>query len=383
MYTVAIKMLVGDRGKYLGILMGVTFASLLITHQESVFVGIMTRTYAAITDLALPDIWVMDPKVQFIDDTKPLQDTQLQRVRGVQGIAWAVPLYKGILRARLASGQFQSCNVLGLDDATLIGGPPEMLEGSLADLRQADAVIVDIVGAQGRLASPGPDGQPVPLKVGDTLELNDRRAVVVGLCRNNRTFQSQPVIYTTYSRATLYAPRERKLLSFILVKVQPGQDIPTICRRIESNTGLGALTREQFKRKTFWYFMKFTGIPINLGMMMFMSLVFGTAIAGQTFYTFTLENLRYFGTLKAMGADNRLLLRMIVLQAVLVGVIGYGIGVGGSALFGYLSSGTEAAWRLVWPLLLITGAVVTLICMASAAICVRKVMRLEPAVVFR
>src|SRR3954449_4589700 len=152
MNFIAIKMLVGDRAKYLGIIMGLTFASLLITQQLAIFIGLMTRTYGAISDLALPDIWVMDPKVQFIDDIKPLQDTQLYRVRGVDGVEWAVPLYKGLLKARLENGNFQTCNVLGLDDATLIGGPPEMLEGKLSDLRRAESVIIDNVGAEGKLA---------------------------------------------------------------------------------------------------------------------------------------------------------------------------------------------------------------------------------------
>ncbi len=142
MNYVALKMLVGDRAKYLGIIMGLTFASLLITQQLAIFFGLMTRTYGAITDLALPDVWVMDPKVQFIDDLKPLQDTQLYRVRGVGGVEWAVPLYKGLIKARLDNGNFQTCNVLGLDDATLIGGPPEMVSGTLADLRRAESVIV-------------------------------------------------------------------------------------------------------------------------------------------------------------------------------------------------------------------------------------------------
>ena len=97
MNSIAIKMLIGDRAKYLGIIMGITFASLLITQQLAIFNGLMSRTYGAITDVGLPDIWVMDPKVQFIDDVKPLQDTQLFRVRGVEGVEWAVPLYKGLL----------------------------------------------------------------------------------------------------------------------------------------------------------------------------------------------------------------------------------------------------------------------------------------------
>ena len=69
--------------------------------------------------------------MQFIDDVKPLQDTVLYRVRGVAGVDWAMPLYKGLLRTRLPDGNFQTCNVYGLDDTTLIGGPPKMLQGSL------------------------------------------------------------------------------------------------------------------------------------------------------------------------------------------------------------------------------------------------------------
>src|SRR5882724_2942991 len=194
MHVLALKMLFGDRAKYLGIIMGLTFASLLITQQGAIFVGLMTRTYGFITDTGLPDLWVMDPKVQFIDDIKPLQDTQLYRVRGTEGVEWAVPLYKGILKARLDNGNFQACNVIGLDDATLIGGPGTMIEGKLEDLRRADAIIVNLAGAKGKLAGRGPDGKSIPLKVGSTVELNDHRAVVVGICQVSRTFQSQPVI---------------------------------------------------------------------------------------------------------------------------------------------------------------------------------------------
>ena len=93
MNIIAFKMLVGDRAKYLGIIMGLSFASLLITQQAAIFVGLMERTYNAITDVGLPDNWVMDPKVQFIDDVKPVQDTKLLAVRGVPGVDWAMPLY--------------------------------------------------------------------------------------------------------------------------------------------------------------------------------------------------------------------------------------------------------------------------------------------------
>lgn len=383
MYYTALKMLVGDRSKYVGIIMGLTFASFIMTQQPAIFVGIMARTFSFITDLSQPDIWVMDPKVQFIDDTKPIQDTELYRVRGVQGVDWAVPLYKGLLKARLENGNFQTCNVIGLDDATLIGGPAVMIAGKLEDLRRSESVIVDLEGANTKLAKRLPDGQVIPLKIGDTLELNDKRATVVGIAKTSRTFQSQPVIYTTYSRATSFAPRERKLLSFILVKAKDGTDQQALTKRIARITGLTAYTSEEFKSVTIKYYLKYTGIPINFGMSVLLGFIIGAATAGQTFYNFTLDNLKQFGVLKAMGTTNGVLLRMILLQSSLVGAIGYGMGVGAATLFGYLTRNSELAFRMPWQVLAISAGAVLLICFVSALLSIRTVIRLEPAIVFK
>lgn len=385
MNFIALKMLIGDRAKYLGIIIGLTFASLLITQQSAIFVGIMTRTFSFLTDVGAPDIWVVDPQVQYIEDIKPLQDTRVLRVRGIPGVAWAVPLYKGGLKARLPNGTFQTCVVIGLDDETLIGGPPRMVQGTLADLRRSDGVIVDWTGAHGKLARHLPNGGGVvPLRVGDTLELNDHRAVVVGICRITQTFQANPVIYTTYSRATTFAPQERKLLSFVVAKAQPGEKLDQLSARIEQTTGLKAYTRDNFKKLTFIYFLKYTGMPINFLTAVALGFIVGVTIAGQTFYNFTLDNLRYFGTLKAMGATNAMLLRMILLQAFTVGAVGYGLGVGAASAWGLLLGGrTQIAFRLPSQLLLISAAAVLLICLMSAALSIRKVTKLEPAVVFR
>jgi len=384
----ALRMLMGDRAKYIGIVFGITFAAMLITQQVSIFCGLMSRTFGFISDTGYPDVWVMDPKVQFIDDIKPLQDTQLLRVRGVEGVEWAVPLYKGMIKARLSDGTFQNCNVIGLDDASLVGGPPQMLEGSLEDLRRADGVIVDEVGASSRLAYVERDEKGAVistrnLRVGDLLELNDRRAVVVGICSVQRTFQSQPVIYTTYSRATKFAPRERKLLSFICVKAKAGVDHAALADRIETDTGLAALSAQEFSWKTMLYFMKYTGIPINFGIAVALGFIVGTAIAGQTFYQFTSDNLRQFGALKAMGATNLRLLGMIFLQALVVGVIGYGLGVGVASTFAVLAKKSELAFLLLWQTLAVTGGAITLICLLASLLSIWKVMRLEPAIVFK
>ena len=385
MNYIALKMLMGDKGKYIGIVMGLTFASLIMTQQPAIFIGILARTYSFISDVGLPDIWVMDEKVQFVDDIKPLQDTELYRVRGVSGIEWAMPMYKGMLKARMGDGTFQTCNVIGLDDTTLIGAPALLLEGKLEDLRRSDGVIVDIDGATEKLAKPPliAGGKKIPPKIGDSLELNDHRAFVVGIAKVTRTFQSQPVIYTTYSRAKSYAPKERKLLSFVLVKAKKGQDLHELTERIRANTGLTAYTQQEFKDMTYNYFIKNTGIPINFGISVLLGFIVGAAIAGQTFYNFTLENLRQFGVLKAMGTSNFMLLRMILLQAILVGSIGYGMGVGLTALFGYLMRHSILAFKFPWQLLVFSGAGVSLICMFAAFISILKVIRLEPAIVFK
>jgi len=382
---IAIKMLVGNRGKYFGMVFGVFLSAMIITQQSSIFTGLISRTFGFLTDTTYPDIWVMDPMVQYVDDFKPMTDTKLLQVRGIDGVASAVPLYKGVLRARLEDGSFQQTNVIGLDDASLTGGPPVMLAGSVADLRKSDGIIVDEAGNNKRFAkkNPIPGGPKIPLAIGDTLEINDKRGVVVGIARVQRTFQTNPVIYTTYSRAMSFAPKERKLLTYILVKVHPGTAIETVATRITKLTGLQALTNAQFSDSTVTYFLKNTGIPINFGIAVILGLIIGTAICGQTFYGFTLDNVRYFGALKAMGASNVVLLKMIFLQALLVGLIGYGSGTGVASLFYFLSKNSELAFRLPWQILAITGCAVTFTCLIAALLSMLKVIFLEPAIVFK
>ena len=231
MSWIALKMLVGDRAKFFGIVMGLTFAALLITQQGSIFCGLMLRTAAQITDITGADLWVMDPNVRFIDDVKPMSENNLYRVRGVDGVRWAVPLYKGLARAKLNTFDLdgtpreviEQVILLGLDDASMVGAPPpeRVYVGSLNDLRKPDAIIVDKVGLRKLFpGQKGEDADPAGLRrfVGRELEMNDRRAVIVGICEATRTFQSNPVVYTTYSRAKQYVPRERKL------SLRPGQD---------------------------------------------------------------------------------------------------------------------------------------------------------------
>jgi len=374
---IALKMLFGERGKYLGIICGIALASVLMIQQPGILISILKTVNSLIIDVSQPDIWVMDPLVQQVEDSKPMLDTQLYRVRGIKGVAWAVPFYRGGQKVRTSSGESVQSNLLGLDDATLIGGPGTMIQGKLADLRQPDSVIVDEIGAKGRLAKPS------PVTVGDTLEINDNRAVVVGIARTTQSFQSQPTLYTTYTRAKNYALSERKLLTYILVKSN-GQEAPAVlARRISNATGLGALTAEQFKEKTLQYMIHNTSIIVNFGFVVLIGFIVGAAVTGQIFYNFTLDNLRYFGVFKAMGAPDRLLRQMILLQAGTVGFIGFGLGAGLTSAFSLASSGSDLGMSLNWELLLGSGAAVLLIVLFAAFLSLRKVLKLEPAIVFK
>jgi putative ABC transport system permease protein len=385
MSWIALKMLTGDRAKYLGLVFGVTFATLLMSQQLSIFVGIMKRTGSQILDVRDADIWVMDNKVRYIDEVPGMPDTELQRVRGVPGVQWAERLYKGQARVRLPSGDFRTVILFGVDDATLVGAPQEMIAGQVGDLRQPDAVIVDKAGYEYLWPEDVVSLQAEGYQLGKAFEMNDHRCILVGVCKASAPFNTMPVLYTTYSQTTWYVPRERDTMSFVLAKPQPGLDPYEVCRNIEERTGRIALTRDQFFWKTIGYFLSSTGIPVNFGITIFLGFFVGVAIAGQTFYLFTVENLKQFGSLKAMGLSNGRIVGMILLQALVVGLIGYALGVGLTAIY-FIATNQRtqlAGLNMIWEVMAGTGAAVLLIVVLASLVSIRKVVILEPAVVFR
>src|SRR5262249_14111286 len=154
-------------------------------------------------------------------------------------------------RIKLGAGgqgqpRYQQAIVMGLDDATLVGAPRHIILGSLADLRQPDAVIMDENGHHYLW----PDE---PLRGGRGLELNDHRAVIVGICQASDPFNTFPVLYARYHQALRYVPQERRVMSAVLVGVEPGVSHQEVCRRIEERTGRQALTRQGFIWSTLSY----------------------------------------------------------------------------------------------------------------------------------
>jgi putative ABC transport system permease protein len=378
MYWIALKMLVGDRSKYWAIIFGVTFACVLIAEQSAMFCGIMLRTTSQIRDIHDVDIWVMNPNVRYIDDLKAISDTAFLRVRGVPGVAWAVNLYKGAGQAQLENGNYQGVILLGIDDATLVGAPSAMVLGKIGDLQLPDSVLVDEAGY--RYMWPNE-----PLRLGRTIEMNDRRAVIVGIFAASHTFTTQPIMYTRFSQATLFVPAYRRMLSFVLAKCADGESPNVVAGRIQQQTKLRALTRDQFEWLTMSYYLERTGIPLNFGSTVLLGFIVGCAIAGQTFYLFTVENLRQFGTLKAMGMSDRKIIRMIFVQALVVGTLGYCLGVGLATCLGVLMQTVRPimSFFLPWQVLVTTGLAVVFIVLVSSLLSIRRVVVLEPAMVFQ
>src|SRR5580765_3441409 len=240
MNFVALRMLTGDRAKYLGLIFAIAFCTFLLENQTSIFASILKRTGSQILDVTDAEVSVMDGKTEYFEQTKALKDTDLTRVRGVSGVEWAVKLFKGYPVARTRAGKFAACILLGLDDATLTGAPRKMLLGSWERLWEPDSVVIDKAG----YILLFPDE---PLELGRTLELNDHKVTIVGISDASAPFVSWPVLHTRYSLAVNFLGHERTELSYVLVHPRPDVDAKALCARIAHQTGLRARTSGQFQ----------------------------------------------------------------------------------------------------------------------------------------
>lgn len=380
MYLVALKMLFGDQSKYMMLVSGMAFATLLMAQQTALFCGLMTWTYSSITNTRV-SIWVMDPKVEQVGDNKALRDTDVDRVRSVEGVAWAAPLYHGVAVARdPTTAVFKYISLVGLDPTTLAGAPTRIVAGNLEDIRQPGTAILDTFGVL-RFS----EGRDTPIGVGDILELNDHEARIVAICDVVRPFIGGPYVYTTYDRAVSgYAFRSRKMLTYVLAEPVDGLTPAEVARQIEQQTGLKALTESEFKWSTIVWHFKNTGIPAVMGVTIIIGFIVGMAVSAQTFYSFVLENTRFLGALKAMGTSTSTLCGMLLFQSVAVGLIGYGLGIGVTTAFGRAAiKSDDIPYFMPWQVPVGVLLIVLFICAVSALFGILRIARLEPAVVFR
>lgn len=377
MISLAYKMLVGNRSSCMGVIFGIFLATLLISQQSAIFLGLIDRSYRIVTDISEPSIWVIDPATESEDKLRSLPLRYVDLVRGVPGVAWAVPLSSSLIPLVTPSGKFEICQIYSVDDATLIGAP-EMIEGAIRDLRREGAIIVDEYSARGSLATKDQDGNKVPLKIGQTLEINGKRAHVIGICKVTQGFYPQPIIYTAYSHFKDFDPRMANRMGYILAKTQPNTDVKKVCELINRYyKELKALTKEEFKERIMDFFLK-TGILINFGLSVLLGVIIGFSIAGQIFYMMTMDNIVYYALIKSVGGTSMMILKMIVFQAAVVGIVGFALGIGATIFWGYAIQHTTLAFLFPWQLLLFTGTIILLICVCTAILSVRKVFHADP-----
>ena len=378
MTGLALRMLFGERAKYLLLLSGIAAATIMMVQGVSLGFGILSYSYATIDNIRSP-IWVVDPMAQQVNDFQPLRETDVNRVRSVDGVAWAVPLFIGSAQARLLDrGVAKAVTLVGLDSTTLLGAPSRILKGALADLREPDSVIIDERASV--LLSPDPTR---PLGIGNTFEMNDRTARIVGICFAKPSFGGGAYVFTTYDRAVQYVASQRKMVTHILVVPDRDRSIIQVAQAIAAATGLQALTEDKFKVLTARWLIANNPAPIVIGIIIAVGFVIGTIVSGQTFYSFVLENSRYLGALRAMGAEARTLAWMILLQAGFVGLVGYGVGLGAiSGLFLIIPEG-RLPLLMLWPAPVSVLIAILGICGFAALLGIARVARIEPAIVFR
>jgi putative ABC transport system permease protein len=374
LFTLAFKLLINDRAKFAALIVGITFSVFLIVQMISMFSGILLRASSTVLNTGAA-MWVMDPAVTTVANSIPMPDYVLDAVRSIDGVKYAVPFYSGGALVKLADGTYQSVNVIGLDDSSLFGRLP-LVAGRIEDIYSDNAFIVVRDAEYGKLERP---------TVGTVFEINDHRSVVVGLAKAPISgLFGIPTLYTIYTRALVYIPSPRFTLSYVLVEPKSVDQIPQIQAEV-ARLGYRAFTAKEFVQHITHFYVYQTGLGTNILIMTVISFLVGLSISGQTFYTFILENLERFGALKAIGAKGRDLIQVILFQALLTSLTGYGLGLGLCAalialakvrLPDYSSTITYTNLILAFVMVLVIGGI-------SSYVGIRKVIQLEPFDIFR
>ena len=373
MLKIAIKMLFRDYTKFITLFVAIAFSTALILQQGSIFVGLL-RHFSTTIRITQAPIWVMHESTERVDTPTPIPEVYLGQVKSIDGVEWAYPYIINVINAKIENGNQDAVQLVGVDDETLFGLPNAAIKGQIKDIYSPDAVVVDKNNLS-KLGNP---------ELGDTFEMNDQKARVVAIIDIPRNPFSYPFVYTTYDRAKNYLPPQRNVLSFILAKPQKGYTTKQVIKNIEENTELIAFSQDEYFNLNIDWVMKNTGIPINFGISVMLGVLVGLSIVSQTFYAFIAENTKYLATLRAIGTSNWTLVRMVSVQSALVGFIGFSLGIGVVSIFGStVPKVSKLVFYTPYQLFFITLGFIFLICIASSLLSLKRVIKIEPATVFR
>jgi len=372
MVDIARKNLFHDRTRFIITVVGVTFSVVLIFSQFGIYLGFMENA-SIIIDNTRADIWITSKNSSNFDFAVPFTELKLNKVRQTPGVEWADNLLLGWANMRRKDGGQENIALVGFNPDTGVGGPWQLLTGDFQSMKASKTIIVD-ESAYGKLGV---------LRVGDQVEINEQRVRVAGVSRGVRGFTTVPYVFTSYRAAQVLDPFARDRTAFIVARVSPGADPYEVAARLRQIRDVDVYTRDQYSWKTRLYWTWETGIGVGFGLTVVMAIIVGVVIVSQTIYSATIEHLREFGTLKAIGATNRDVYLIILKQALINALIGYVIGLALTLLAVRLLGATGTVLVIPFGLMAAVFALTVLMCATASVVSVRKALSVDPLVVFR
>lgn len=373
MVSIARKNLFHDKIRFVVAQAGITLAVVLITIQVGVYLAFLANT-SVLIDHTEADIWITAHGLENFDFGRPFSEKKLYQAREVPGVLWAEKYLLAFGYWKTPTGSQETVQMVGFNPETLVGAPWDIVRGDPQDVKYFNAVFYDQAETN-RLGD---------LPIGAETEINNRRVRVVGITRGAKSFIQSPYIFTSFKNALHLSFVNKGNTVYILVKVAPGYSAQDVKQRLaETLQDVDVYTSREFSKKTRNYWTVNTGMGAALLAMALLGLVIGTVIVGNTIYTSTTEHLKEFGTLKAIGASNWDLYKIIIEQALINSMIGYGTGM-------FLSYWVIEAMRrgnlqvlLPWPVVMGIYVVTALMCLWSSILSIYKVTRIDPALVFK
>ena len=374
MSTIAIKTLISDRGKLLTALVGVLFSVILVNVQGGLFLGLI-RKASLLVDHGQADIWVGHRQINNVDFPQDIPVRWIYRIRGIPGVKRAEPLLVGHATMALPkTGGFEYVLVVGCDRASLLGNAWNMSQGTSASILKTDGIIVDQYDLA-KLDYPQLD---------ELREIGGRRARVVAFSQGILGFLVTPYAFTTLERAANYLHKRRNVCSYFLVQLDPGASPQTVCAQIRRRIPeVDAHPRDEYSRLTIEYWMTRTGLGISFGASTLLGLLVGLVVVAQTMYASVLDRLQDFGTLKALGAQEHQLYRILVTQALAMAVVGSIVGLVLVLGIEHCFSTPRAPIVVPWWLALGSCALVLAICLASSLLPYMRVRNVDPLMVLQ
>lgn len=372
MIEIAWRNLVQSRARLAVSLLGVTFAVFLILLQSGIYFGFV-HSASAVIDHAEADLWVASAGTVNFESGWTFPEEQRAAVAGTPGIAWVGRLVHSFGYLKLPDGTGRWAQVVGFDPDTGIGGPWEMVAGSLAALKKPGTYVVD--------ESSIPQLQGV--RVGDELENFEHKMEIVGVSRGAKTYTTYPILFTSFRTAQEQLPFFEGKVNFLLAGLAPGADPGEVLERLERLERFDVHTAEDFSALTRTYWATKTGIGVGIGLTIGLGFLVGLVIVGQTLYAATVERLREYATLKALGAKNVQVCAILWGQSLFLGVTGYLAGAGLAVLARAAYSGEAVAVHFPRGLFGLALVTTLAMCLAASMLSVLRVLRADPAQVFR